>query len=400
MADGSHGRDGTAGLLLAAAHDLLAEQGHGAFSLRAVSGRAGLPASAITYHFGGRDGFVRAVFVDQLRREKERLDNARPPSGLDDGMLAEFLADRVRRSAIAERRDFGALLEALALVMRDRAASDAVNAMIDDEMDYLGALKPDLDVVARLGLTLWQMAELCCWLVLDGSAEFRLASMEGARRAVLAVQGLAIPPEAVRWQLRYRLDPTEMPEDDGLRGTKGMIADKVAEIMASGGVRQATYREIAHRAGISMSSLLHHFGSGEAMIRAGCGRMVQRWDQMARAWIAEKRRQNPGMSFGAIMHSGLFEEDPGRFPELAVALLARHDPDLVPLVEITRRQRGVITSRIAPEGETDASREAHWARAEISSLCSSAAHLLRLALAARQDRRPVLIALFDRLAGG
>jgi len=389
-----------AGLLTAAA-DLLEEVGHVDFSLRAVSSRAGVPASAVTYHFGSRDGLARAVFAQAVTVEQELLSAVlREAVPVDDDMLGDFLSDYFLRRMGQERRHTVVLLEALHLVMRDPEAQPVIADLIDAECRFLADLCPALDMVARLGLVFWLMCELPCWLVLADAPAFRLASAESARRAVLAMQGRSLPVEGDRWWRRYRTDPVEAIEEHPLAGTKLAIADAVAEIVWSRGYREATYRAVAKRAGVSMSSLRHHFGSGEAMIRAGYEQLFRNVNRRVRQWAEERNDERPRESFGETLvrsiQDGHFQD---RVPETATALLARKDPLLLPLVVLTRRQRGAITCRIALGwGATESARAEYWPRAEISSLCSSGLMAFSGAITRRQDWRPLLVTLFDRLS--
>ncbi len=58
--------------LIAAAADLLREQGYGGTSMRAVADRAGARLSLVQYHFGSKHGLLVAVLDDQTERLLER----------------------------------------------------------------------------------------------------------------------------------------------------------------------------------------------------------------------------------------------------------------------------------------------------------------------------------------
>ncbi len=64
--------DDTPTRLVTAAERLFAEGGEEATSLRAVTRAALSSAAAVHYHFGGRDGLLRAVLDRQLSRRQER----------------------------------------------------------------------------------------------------------------------------------------------------------------------------------------------------------------------------------------------------------------------------------------------------------------------------------------
>lgn len=72
----------TRALLLAAASDLLREEGYAATSTRAVADRAGMRLSLVHYHFGSKRGLLLAVLEDLnerlLRRQQEMFSDGRP----------------------------------------------------------------------------------------------------------------------------------------------------------------------------------------------------------------------------------------------------------------------------------------------------------------------------------
>lgn len=68
--------------LLAAAADLLREQGYAGTSMRAVADRAGARLSLVQYHFGSKHGLLVAVLEDLterlLERQRALFDDDRP----------------------------------------------------------------------------------------------------------------------------------------------------------------------------------------------------------------------------------------------------------------------------------------------------------------------------------
>ena len=68
--------------LLAAAIDVLREQGYVAASMRAVADRAGTPLSLVQYHFGSKQGLLVAVMDEMndrgLERQRALWDDGRP----------------------------------------------------------------------------------------------------------------------------------------------------------------------------------------------------------------------------------------------------------------------------------------------------------------------------------
>jgi AcrR family transcriptional regulator len=71
--EGGAGHD-TREALLDAAQRLFAERGIGGASLRAITGAAGANLAAVSYHFGSKEGLVKALFARGLRHlNDERL---------------------------------------------------------------------------------------------------------------------------------------------------------------------------------------------------------------------------------------------------------------------------------------------------------------------------------------
>ncbi len=66
-APGARGREGAAERLLAAGAWLFAERNYADVSTRALTRAAAVNLSAITYHFGGKEGLYRAVIASMLR---------------------------------------------------------------------------------------------------------------------------------------------------------------------------------------------------------------------------------------------------------------------------------------------------------------------------------------------
>ena len=112
--------------ILDAAEDLFAEHGFAGTSLRAITARAGANLAAVNYHFGSKEGLVRAVFerhVEPVNRDRlARLDalESRGP------LTAEDLLDALYRPVFDH---IAGLRSGQAFRLYGRLHSDA-----DDEM--------------------------------------------------------------------------------------------------------------------------------------------------------------------------------------------------------------------------------------------------------------------------
>ncbi len=97
-------RQHTRDALLDAAEVLFSELGVDGASLRAITARAGANLAAVSYHFGNKEGLVRAVFNRRLRpineerlRRLTALEDAASPEAPDpEGVLRAFLEPVVR----------------------------------------------------------------------------------------------------------------------------------------------------------------------------------------------------------------------------------------------------------------------------------------------------------------
>ncbi|HEX3532421.1 MAG TPA: TetR family transcriptional regulator [Thermoanaerobaculia bacterium] len=103
--------------LLDAAESLFSEHGLAAASLRAITQQAGVNLAAVSYHFGSKEGLVRAVFSRRLKplndERKEMLEacDLTAADGLEQ-VLRAFLVPAVRmiRDAPEGVHGFGRLM--------------------------------------------------------------------------------------------------------------------------------------------------------------------------------------------------------------------------------------------------------------------------------------------------
>jgi AcrR family transcriptional regulator len=138
--------------LLDAAESLFSEHGIQAASLRAITQQAGANLAAVNYHFGSKDGLVRAVFSRRLKPLNEErirlLEACDLENGREDGVeqvLNAFLAPLLRavRATPDGTREFGRLM--------GRAFSEPgedVRKMVSEE--FAEAVRRFLDALARL----------------------------------------------------------------------------------------------------------------------------------------------------------------------------------------------------------------------------------------------------------
>ncbi|HKG38959.1 MAG TPA: TetR family transcriptional regulator [Conexibacter sp.] len=127
--------------LLAAAADLLREQGYAGTSMRAVADRAGARLSLVQYHFGSKHGLLVAVLEDLterlLERQRALFDDDRPFA--DQWRTAcEYLREDIRSGYVRILWElWGAGLADPEIAERWRATQRAWRELIEARLERL-----------------------------------------------------------------------------------------------------------------------------------------------------------------------------------------------------------------------------------------------------------------------
>ena len=135
--------------ILDAAEDLFAEHGFAGTSLRAITTRAGANLAAVNYHFGSKEGLVRAVFerhVEPVNRDRLARLDALEAAG---PITAEDLLEALYRPVFDH---LAGLRSGRAFRLYGRLHSDADDAMRAAVFDLFA------EVVRRFGIALRRLA--------------------------------------------------------------------------------------------------------------------------------------------------------------------------------------------------------------------------------------------------
>jgi AcrR family transcriptional regulator len=191
--------------LLDAAESLFSEHGIQAASLRAITQRAGANLAAVHYHFGSKQGLVRAVFqrrLEPLNRERLALLAAceRDGGGTVEGVLRAFVGPLLRM--VRQDPDGGGAFARL--VGRAFAEpGDEVRQILFDEFkelvdrfrEVLARLLPHLpeeELIWRLHFVAGSMGHtVACSHILERYSEGRCRLSDVERSIDLLVQFLA-----------------------------------------------------------------------------------------------------------------------------------------------------------------------------------------------------------------
>jgi len=336
--------------LIDAAADLIAAGGVRAASVRATAQAAGVSASAVSYHFGGREGLHAAAFAQarasafqRQARALEDLARFRPgPGHLGDWLAAwcasfasapglpglvrsELLLQAERRADLApearawlsaDRRFASALLDAFGLTGRDAGVLAEMLRALDD------IAPANADSPARTA-----------WLI------------SAARHAGARIAGVRPPETAWRPLIETVARQTPTPAAPQPGSTPEAILDGAIRLMARDGAGAITHRSLAAECGVSLALTTHHFTNRGAILQAAFDRLYTRLAEDARA--ASPRASAAPDSVDAF-HDGLagvgLELDGALRVELAamdeLVTAARRDPALEPLALHLLAERG------------------------------------------------------------
>ncbi|MFF5639322.1 TetR/AcrR family transcriptional regulator [Streptomyces sp. NPDC012825] len=152
---------------LRAARELLEENGSAGLSLRAVTRRAGVSATAPYRHYADRDALVSAVAAEGYRELAEHLAEARPAPSTPDELAAAAVA-HVRFAL-----DHPALFRAMSAEPCDPTGEERVAATAAISAYVRGIVRatfPGVDADA-LSTTVWALVHGLAFLHLDGKLD-------------------------------------------------------------------------------------------------------------------------------------------------------------------------------------------------------------------------------------
>lgn len=279
----------TANRMIRGCRHLLAKNGIRSTTLRKLANELGVTASAISYHFGGKEHLLAAVFRDALKRRQRWLDDSltmvRDFVGGPD-TLAALLHTHVVGQDEEQRIDFK-IGAALADASRtDGALAEAATQWRSAGTAYWRALLADhVDDPAIAGLA--------CRAFIDAERRYTAGEpnsvqpiLSHARCRRLAHRLLGFTEDNSRdtdplatARARFsqvdwtpRAPNAEPPEPR--HGPREAILRAAIDVIAEEGATAATHRRIAERAQVSLSSTTYHFASLSQIVHEAFAYMV------------------------------------------------------------------------------------------------------------------------------
>jgi AcrR family transcriptional regulator len=213
--------------IIEAAEALFADNGYEGTSLRGIMATAGVSISLISYHFGNKEGLLRAIFEHKaapLNKQRHQLIQAavaaHPVPKLDDLLRGYFLPSF--RDSLQRKRRPDHFMRLVGRIGSDNSeiAREMMQEFFDEfQRNFIAALKlalPDLDEEDIY----WRLHCLLCIIthtlnnpgriydLSSGRCDFRNVDHAFEHLLPFLVEGLRAPPPA-----RYRVLNAKRPAD-------------------------------------------------------------------------------------------------------------------------------------------------------------------------------------------
>lgn len=335
--------------LISTAAELLATGGLRSVTARALADLTGQSASAVNYHFAGREGLLAATFeaaAEQAARSRATWAaslHAGPPPEAFAGWFAAFNLERVAAAppflVLREMRHDAARSPAhRRLARRELEASDAFWRQVTAAFQLPpGAAEACADFTeAILGIHggAPDHPDQTAWLI------------ETVHRYAARVRGARGPAEGWDgWRQLARARTGQAERDDApLAGGAGRIAAGAAEVLGRDGMSGLTHRAVAAEIGLSLAAVSGRFPSRASLVRAAFDHLIASIQTVRGGVVPDLAARRPIAEVASEMAEALFDEDGAASPGLLaldeLLTAAIREPDLRRDAEDLRASRG------------------------------------------------------------
>lgn len=277
--------------LVDAARNVIAARSIAGMSLRTVAEEAGTSVGSISYRIGDRAALISAV----LDREIELMAQARSEwrarsvdaDGMAGDMAGDVLADLVcawlDEGAGARRTSAIVTCELALLASREPDALPAIATLFEEAE----GLWQDLLAASAQGERLARFIARYCLdeqvfsILLSDETDYRLLRRSTVRGMLR--DGTTRPDPALsRWHMalveRLALPAAAAYDETSPvpQGTRGTIAEHIADIIVGQGVGALSHRTVAQSVGVAASSVAHHFPAHRDILFAGVEAVYRR----------------------------------------------------------------------------------------------------------------------------
>lgn len=309
--------------LIATAADLMATRGLRAVTARALADLTGQSASAVNYHFAGREGLLAATFdaaADQVTAWRAGwADTLRavPPVEAFSGWFLAFVLDQIQAGApflvLRELRHHAARSP----VYRDRAGAETARS----DAFWLGATE-------AFGLPAGS-AEACAdfsdaILGIHAGAPDHPDQMawlaETTRRFCARLAGdRGQAPGWDGWRQRARArarSGQEASDAVPLSESANRIATAAAEVLGRAGMEGLTHRSVAAEVGLSLAAVSGHFPSRASLVRGAFDCLIASIQVVRGEVVPELEVPRPAEVIAREMADVLFDAEGAAAPGL------------------------------------------------------------------------------------
>jgi len=335
--------------LISTAADLLATGGLRSVTARALADLTGQSASAVNYHFAGREGLLAATFeaaaerVAHMRAAWAASLRAGPPPEAFASWFAAFNLQRVAAAppflVLREMRHDAARSPAhRGLARHELEASDAFWRQAAAAFQLpAGAAEACADFAeAILGIHGGQPdhPDQTAWLI--ETVNRHCARLHGARGTTSGWDGW-------RQLARARAGLADRAEAS-LSGGAGRIAAAAAEVLGRDGLAGLTHRAVAAEVGLSLAAVSGAFPSRVSLVRAAFDHLIASIHTVRSGVVPDPGDRRPIAELTQEMAEALFDAE-GAAPAGLLALdellsAAIREPDLRRDAEDLRASRG------------------------------------------------------------
>ncbi|MFT4055704.1 MAG: helix-turn-helix domain-containing protein [Novosphingobium sp.] len=270
--------------VLDAARNVIAARGLAGMSLRTVAEAAGTSVGSISYRIGDRAALITAVLdreidlmADMRRQWRARLGDLDP---LSDGILPDLVCEWLDEGAHGRRTSAIVTCELTLMASREPQALSAIGTLLGQTEGLwhdLLANSAQGERLARL-IARYCLDEQVFSILLADETDYRLLRHSTVRGMLRGVAG----PAATQWHMalveRLAVPAAAAYDETSLvpQGTKGTIAEHIADIIVSHGVGALSHRTVAQAVGVATSSVAHHFPAQRDILFAGVEAVYRR----------------------------------------------------------------------------------------------------------------------------
>lgn len=265
--------------LIAATLSTWERGGAAAISARNLTAAAGVPPSAIHYHFGGLGHLLDAAQAAALRATRDWCDaqwQAIGPGAHDPEMLGSLLATLIDDWCETQRTAAFAWREGLLMALRDPAQNTWAIQWRDLWHAFFARLCEQMGLGEFTTMTTWFFDGASVLHMLRWRRPLDRAALEEMCAGWAAwTVGRFAPRDAWFRMGQAEAEPLEMPAEQ-VDATAALIAAAAADTVADGGTAALTHRAVAARAGVTLGMVSYKYRTSADLLEAAFATIYRR----------------------------------------------------------------------------------------------------------------------------